>query len=39
MRAILFFENVQNLKKILKMSRETEKKSFVSDIIASELVA
>ena len=39
MRAILFFENVINLKEILKISQKIPKKFFVFDIIASGLVA
>ena len=35
----LFFENVQNLMQISKMQEKIEKKLFVFEIIASELVA
>ena len=35
----LFFENVQNLMQISKMKRKIEKKSFVFEIIVSELIA
>ena len=35
----LFFENVQNLMYVSKMETIIEKKSFVSEIIVSELVA
>ena len=39
MRVIFFFENVQNLMEISKMQRKSEKKTFVSQVIVSELVA
>ena len=39
MRIIFFFMNVQNLMQILEMQRKTQKKSFVCEIIISELVA
>ena len=39
MRVILFDENVQNLNEISKMQQKFEKKFFVFQIIASELVA
>ena len=35
----LFFENVQNLMQISKMQEKIEKKLFIFEIIASELVA
>ena len=36
---IFFFQNVQNLRYISKMQQKIEKKFFVSQIIASELVS
>ena len=38
MRIIFFFENVHNIMQISKMQRKIKKKSFVSEIIVSELV-
>ena len=39
MRAYLFFENVLNFMQISKMQEKIDKKLFVFEIIASELVA
>ena len=39
MRVIFFFENVQRLMEISKMQRKSEKKTFVSQVKVSELVA
>ena len=39
MRVMFFFENIQDLIQISKMSPEIQKKCFVFDIIASEFVS
>ena len=38
-RVILFFKNVENLNEISRMKQKIEKKLFLFEIIASELVA